>query len=617
MILKKIKDLKIFVKLMGTIFLVIIPILLIFYFHFLPTIQERLLLENQQKIKHLVEVAYGIIESNESLVRAGQMTEEQARSSAIRQINMIRYDKKQYFFISDLDLKLIANPIRQNLVGSSVAELKDADGKRMYREFLSVAKEKGEGFVSYRQIKPGEKDPLPKITYVKLFEPWGWIVATGIYVDNVKEQASELEDKLIIPLFIVIALALIISYFFTYMLSKHIKLLDEAAKKVAGGDLSVNVNLNSNDELGSLGKSFNKMIKNISTSVEEIKNKTQVAENSSKELEKINSQTLSQKAYYEKSSQTLLELMNKFASGDLTISTSSDKEDEMGRIFRQFNLSVGNIHDLILELYSAIQATASASHEISSGTEEMAAGAQDQTQQSAEIASAVEQMTGTILNNTKNAQMAAQTAKEAGNLAREGGLVVENTISGMIRISEVVERSAETVEALGKSSSQIGEIIQVIDDIADQTNLLALNAAIEAARAGEQGRGFAVVADEVRKLAERTTKATKEISDTIKQIQKDTADAVTSMQLGKKEVENGKQLADKAGESLKQMILGAEKVVSIVSNVAQASQEQSVVSEKISSNVESISQITQEYSSNAHQIARAAEDLSRLTVNLQ
>ncbi|MGE5411685.1 MAG: methyl-accepting chemotaxis protein, partial [Clostridiales bacterium] len=389
------------------------------------------------------------------------------------------------------------------------------------------------------------------------------------------------------------------------------------AKKVAGGDLSVNVNLNSNDELGSLGKSFNKMIKNISTSVDEIKYKTQAAENSSKELERINSQTLSQKAYYEKSSQTLLELMNKFASGDLTISTTSDKEDEMGRIFRQFNQSVGNIHDLILELYSAIQATASASHEISSGTEEMAAGAQDQTQQSAEIASAVEQMTETILNNTRNAQMAAQTAKEAGNLAREGGLVVENTISGMIRISEVVERSAETVEALGKSSSQIGEIIQVIDDIADQTNLLALNAAIEAARAGEQGRGFAVVADEVRKLAERTTKATKEISDTIKKIQHDTSDAVTSMQLGKKEVENGKQLADKAGESLKQMILGAEKVVSIVSNVAQASQEQSVVSEKISSNVESISQITQEYSSNAHQIARAAEDLSRLTVNLQ
>ncbi|MHB9041660.1 MAG: methyl-accepting chemotaxis protein, partial [Melioribacteraceae bacterium] len=183
--------------------------------------------------------------------------------------------------------------------------------------------------------------------------------------------------------------------------------------------------------------------------------------------------------------------------------------------------------------------------------------------------------------------------------------------------SEVVKQSAETVQTLGKSSDQIGEIVQVIDDIADQTNLLALNAAIEAARAGEQGRGFAVVADEVRKLAERTTKATKEIATMIKQIQKDTEGAVQSMSRGTEEVEKGKVLADKAGQSLKQIISGAQDVVDMSTQVAAASEEQSSAAEQISKNIEAISNVTQESAAGVQQIARAAEDLNRLTVNLQ
>ncbi|MBW7842621.1 MAG: methyl-accepting chemotaxis protein, partial [Ignavibacterium sp.] len=181
----------------------------------------------------------------------------------------------------------------------------------------------------------------------------------------------------------------------------------------------------------------------------------------------------------------------------------------------------------------------------------------------------------------------------------------------------VVRESAETVQQLGKNSDQIGEIVQVIDDIADQTNLLALNAAIEAARAGEQGRGFAVVADEVRKLAERTTKATKEIATMIKQIQKDTNGAVESMQQGTQEVESGKTLAQKAGASLKDIINGAEQVVDIVSQVAAASEEQSSAAEQISKNIESISSVTQQSASGLQQIAHASEDLNRLTLNLQ
>ena len=195
--------------------------------------------------------------------------------------------------------------------------------------------------------------------------------------------------------------------------------------------------------------------------------------------------------------------------------------------------------------------------------------------------------------------------------------MVNETIKGMNRISEVVQNSAEIVQQLGRSSGHIGEIVQVIDDIADQTNLLALNAAIEAARAGEQGRGFAVVADEVRKLAERTTKATKEIALMIIQIQKDTQSAVVSMEKGTKEVESGRKLADKAGESLKEIIAGAQSVVDIISQVAAASEEQSATSEQISKSIEAISSVTQQSTEGVQQVAKATEDLSRLTHNLQ
>jgi methyl-accepting chemotaxis protein len=311
------------------------------------------------------------------------------------------------------------------------------------------------------------------------------------------------------------------------------------------------------------------------------------------------------------------EVLSVMGTGDLTVRMEGEYHGDHRMMKESINKVGDSLEKALREVSEAVSATASASSQISSSTEEMAAGAQEQTSQAGEVASAVEEMTKTILENARNASSAAETAKQARMSAEQGGKVVAETVEGMKRIAQVVEVSAGTVKELGKSSDQIGEIIGVIDDIADQTNLLALNAAIEAARAGEQGRGFAVVADEVRKLAERTTKATKEIAGMIKKIQSDTAGAVASMEEGTSEVKQGMKLADRAGTSLQEIVGVSQKVTDMVTQIAAASEQQSSASEQISKNVEGISKVTGETAQGTQQIARAAEDLNRLTDNLQ
>ena len=226
-------------------------------------------------------------------------------------------------------------------------------------------------------------------------------------------------------------------------------------------------------------------------------------------------------------------------------------------------------------------------------------------------------MSATILETSKNGGTASEAAANASKTAAGGGTVVTETIQGMQKIAEVVRQSADSISKLAKSADQIGEITKVIDDIADQTNLLALNAAIEAARAGEQGRGFAVVADEVRKLAERSGKATGEITDMVKGIQAETIDAVKSMESGIQQVDIGRQLADKAGNSLSEIVTVSQRVMDMIGQVAAAAEEQSAAAEEISKNVDHISTITRENSQGAEQSAAAAEELNRQAEGLQ
>ena len=297
-------------------------------------------------------------------------------------------------------------------------------------------------------------------------------------------------------------------------------------------------------------------------------------------------------------------------TNDLTDRIQDRRADELGDLARSFNGLLEKLHQIIVEVAGSTEGVAAASTQIAASAEEMAAGMQRQSSQVAQISSAVEEMSASVNEVARKSNETATESRNSGDAAAEGGQIVRQTIEGMNAINDAVASSAQSVQELGKRGEQIGEIITVINDIADQTNLLALNAAIEAARAGEHGRGFAVVADEVRKLADRTTKATEEIAQSIKAIQQETSDAVHRMEAGTSHVKQGVERATRAGESLDQIVHSARQVAGMVNEIAAAAEEQSQASTEISRSIEEINAVASETSRGASESARAAAQLS-------
>ncbi|MBT0665522.1 methyl-accepting chemotaxis protein [Geobacter pelophilus] len=308
---------------------------------------------------------------------------------------------------------------------------------------------------------------------------------------------------------------------------------------------------------------------------------------------------------------------HRIAAGDLTVVLAADSTNETGQLMSAMKQMVEHLREMIMTLNDISSFVASASNQLHATSEQIANGAEEVANQTNTVATASEEMAATSSDIARNCTMVAESSRCTAESATAGAKVVEETINGMCLIADRVRSSAKTVEALGSRSDQIGEIVGTIEDIADQTNLLALNAAIEAARAGEQGRGFAVVADEVRALAERTTKATREIGDMIKAIQKETQDAVKAMDEGVREVEKGAETSQKSGTALNEILHLVNDVSMQISQIATASEEQTATTGDLTSNIHQISEVVEQTARGAEETATAAAQLAAQASELQ
>ncbi len=304
-------------------------------------------------------------------------------------------------------------------------------------------------------------------------------------------------------------------------------------------------------------------------------------------------------------------------NGDFTRRIPVDTEDEVGQTAKSFNELMAALQQTLGQVLDSVAKVSDAAQSLSAASGQVAASSSSQSEATSSMAAAVEEMTVSINHVSDSAREAVEISRKSGKLSTEGGEVIQKAAAEMSQIAETVRHTAKTIEELGQQSNQISSIVQVIKDVADQTNLLALNAAIEAARAGEQGRGFAVVADEVRKLAERTTKATAEITQMIGAIQHSAQAAVSTMDSAVGQVSGGVALANQAGSAIVQIKDGAERVVGVVNDISSALAEQSSASNDIAGQVEKVAQMTEENNAAAAETANAANNLQVLANNMR
>ena len=516
---------------------------------------------------------------------------EELKAEALDQIAKMRLADGNYLWVNDTHPTMVMHPLKPELDGQDLTGNKDAKGKALFVEMAQKAKADGEGYVEYWWGKPGKSGDFPKLSYVKLFEPWDWVIGMGVYMDDVEVAvetervefnsalSSLLHNALLFGGLFVILCVVLMTLFMRWGLKKPLDAVVDYAGEVARGDLNAAMS-------GSFKGEILKLKLAIEAMVDSLKAKMGEAEQKSEEA--------AEEAERARVAQAEAEEARKKAE--------TAKQEGMLQAADTLEGIVGRV--------------STASDEMTSQAQEINQGTGQQKQRISETATAMEEMNATVLEVARNASSAAENADAAKAKAMEGREVVEQSISAISSIHEMAMTLKADMDVLGGQAEAIGQIMTVITDIADQTNLLALNAAIEAARAGDAGRGFAVVADEVRKLAEKTMSATQEVGDSIGAIQASTVKNAKNVDDAVAAVEKANQLADVSGKSLEEIVTLSESTADQVRNIATASEEQSAASEEINRVVEEIDELSTSISEAMEQSYQALNELASQTTEL-